>query len=357
MSSLGTARRALSRDDTRSHFGLGAIFWSRHIPAHASTSPRIALRAGSYLLWCRRRYDSPMVLVRRSRSVRAPLGKALILTDRDHRIFAALARYRYLRSSYLHAFAGGHSGKRFKERLGDLFHEGYIDRPEQQWERADGRYTPAVYELGKRGRQALYEVPPAVTFLGQGAHRQFAHALLSCACLASIELATVGRPLRFVSWPEILAKAPEATRCAQQPERVPVGANALVPDGLFGLEYKSDGAMTYRFFALELDRGTMPLSRSDSGQTSYFGKLDLYREMIDLGRHTSFWGLPNLLVLSVMPEDARLSGTLARLQSGLTAAAFLFRSVEPKVLNEPVPSLLDEPWMRAELPAFGIGSP
>ena len=73
---------------------------------------------------------------------RLSLGKTLALTSRDLAIFRALAEYRYLRSTHLHAFSGGASETRFKERLGDLFHEGYLDRPSQQWEFADARTAP-----------------------------------------------------------------------------------------------------------------------------------------------------------------------------------------------------------------------
>ena len=59
-------------------------------------------------------------------------GKRIELTKRDIAIFRWLSRYRYLRSSYLHAFVGGKSETRFKERLGDLFHEG---RPGRIWQR------------------------------------------------------------------------------------------------------------------------------------------------------------------------------------------------------------------------------
>lgn len=293
---------------------------------------------------------------RRARATRTPTGKSLLLTDRDHGIFEALARYRYLRSSHLYAFAGGASEKRFKERLGDLFHEGYLDRPAQQWEQADCRHVPAVYELGARGRAAFGEPPASVTFLAQGTHRQFTHSLLSCAALASFELAASRRGLRFIGWPEILAKTPEETRRSDLPQRIPVGASAVIPDGLFGLEYGADGAKSYRFFALELDRGTMPLARSNDRQTSYLAKLGAYREVIASGRHKAHWGIPNLLVLSVMLDERRVSAMLSRLQGSPLAAAFLFRAIDPRQLNAPCPGLLAEPWLRPGLDQFAMGA-
>ena len=115
---------------------------------------------------------------------------------RDIEIFKLLERYRYLRSSYLYSFAGGLSETRFKERLGDLFHGGFIARPERQWEFADARCLPAVHEIdtgAERVLQGCGDVERAPrTFLASNAHRQFSHSLMICECLASIELATLG---------------------------------------------------------------------------------------------------------------------------------------------------------------------
>src|SRR4051812_40289463 len=94
---------------------------------------------------------------RRSRMRRTAVGKRIELTARDIDIFRLLGRYRYLRSNYIHAFVGGASGTRFKERLGDLFHEGYLDRPCQQWDFANARYRPVVYESGSGATRTLRE--------------------------------------------------------------------------------------------------------------------------------------------------------------------------------------------------------
>src|SRR3569832_2854121 len=210
---------------------------------------------------------------RRSRMVRSRSGKRIELTRRDVEVFRALARYRYLSSSYLHAFAGGASEKRFVERLGDLFHEGFVGRPKAQWEEPDCRYRPTVYETESKVHQALEGAagdPGRCTYLASGAHRQFQHALMICEALASIELAVrVTEGLRFIPWSELLSRAPETTRLSPTPFRLPNPAGGyLVPDGVFGLEYEAEGERSYRFFALEVDRGTMPIARPAAHQTS-----------------------------------------------------------------------------------------
>ena len=84
-------------------------------------------------------------------------GKNLYLTQRDIEIFKLLQRYRYLRSTFIHEFVGGRQITRFKERLGDLFHEGYLWRPKQQWQHINARYSPAIYELDKLAEAIKHE--------------------------------------------------------------------------------------------------------------------------------------------------------------------------------------------------------
>ena len=284
-------------------------------------------------------------------------GKHIALTPRDLEIFRALSRYRYLRSTCLHAFAGGASETRFKERLGDLFHEGYIDRP--QWQFADALHAPVVYELGEGAKRVLQERGEsyeAYTFLSQTAHRQFAHSAMICACLASFELATRQREgVRFIPWPEILARAPEATRASAMPFRLPMPTGGIVPDGLFGLEYCREGKKSYRFFALEADRGTMPIMRSKANQTSYLGKIVAYREIIARAVYKSHLGVPNLLVLTITSGEPRLNEMLSRLHGeNASGAAFLFTAVSAHDLTTPRLCFLNELWKRADLPPLRI---
>jgi hypothetical protein len=296
---------------------------------------------------------------RRPRTKRTRTGKRIEITQRDLEIFRALARYRYLRSTYLHAFAGGASETRFKERLGDLFHEGYVDRPEKQWECAGALHMPVIHELGERARQVLSDhgaSDEARTFLASGTHRQFAHSILTCECLASIELATTASVhLRFVPWSEILARAPAATQASPQPYRLPIANDAVVPDGLFGLEYDSAGKKTYRFFALEVDRATMPVSRTDARKTSYLAKLASYRHIIAAQTYRTHWGIPNLFVLTVTTSEAHLEAIMRAFADQPDGrSVFLFKAVDAQALTKPVTELLLEPWQRVGLVSFPI---
>jgi hypothetical protein len=177
-----------------------------------------------------------------------------------------------------------------------------------------------------------------------------------CECLASIELAaraTLG--LRFIPWSEILARAPEAVRSCPLPYRIPGPSGAVVPDGLFGLEYSSDARRMYRFFALEIDRGTMPIARTTERQTSLLAKFDAYRAIIADGLFKRHLGVSTFLVLTLMTDGHRMQETERRLGQCGDNAQLLFKAVAPALLANPLASLLHEPWTRPGLSALGIG--
>ena len=293
---------------------------------------------------------------RRSRMRRTWTGKRIELTARDIEIFKLLARYRYLRLPYIQAFVGGASLKRLQDRLCDFFHEGYLDRPEQQWQFAGARYAPAVYESdagavrGAARRQGSLWTT-RVPFLPLSHIGNMRISLMICEVQASLELGIrADAHLRFIAWPHILARAPEQTRASAMPFRIPLdnGGFLVVPDGLFGIEYISDGKKTYRFFALEVDRGTMPVERSNASQTSYLKKMQAYRDILRHQRHKSHWGIPNLLVLTVTISAPRMREMIDVLEpQAAGSGALLFKAVTANDLTKPLPQLLSEPWQRA----------
>ncbi len=287
---------------------------------------------------------------------RAGVGKRIELSPRDLELLTLLGRYRYLRSNFLYAFLGGASEKRFKERLGHLYHDGgYINRPSQQWEFANCRYMPAVYELDRAGERVLREYgsdnPGGLPGLGRSGKpsRQFAHTLMVSEILASIELAVRAAPrLRFISPQEVIARAPDQARKAGNPLEMSASGGKLIPDGLFGIEY---GSKAYRFFALEADRNTMPSTRSDLRQSSFLKKLVAYRTIVAERLYKTHWGIPNLLVLTVTTSDAHMRSLMTTLE-GLTASStmFLFKATSQfgnvQAAASPSPLLFTEPWQR-----------
>jgi hypothetical protein len=182
--------------------------------------------------------------------------------------------------------------------------------------------------------------------------------LMICELLASIELGIRDRQdLRFVAWPEILAKAPSATRESTMPFRLLTAtpSGGVVPDGLFGIEYPASDRKAYRFFALEADRGTMPVSRSNGQQSSFLDKVDAYHNLLLHRTYRAALGIPNLLVLTTTLSDSRALGIMQRIGAEVGSNAFfLFKSATSANLRSPAPELLSEPWGRAGLPELRI---
>jgi hypothetical protein len=229
---------------------------------------------------------------RRSRMHRVSAGKRIELTDRDMELFKLLNRYRYLRSNFLYSFLGGNSETRFKERLGHLYHDGrHINRPAQQWQFANCRHMPLIYELDEKGDSNAKDV-----------------------------------------------------------QRADI---KIVPDALFGLEYTVHGQKSYRFFVLEADRNQMPVARSNLRQSSYLRKILAYRAIAAQNIYKSHLGIPNFLVLNVITNDRHMKSIMALLDE-LTAKKgsqmFLFKSISTlgdfRIAPVPTSHVLTAPWKR-----------
>jgi hypothetical protein len=290
-------------------------------------------------------------------------------------IFKLLARYQYLRSSYIHAFIGGNKTKLI-ERLGRLYHDGrYIDRPAQQWQFSNCRHTHVIYELDAAGEAVLRERSnDSVTRLRQGGNRQrqLKHTLMVCELLAAVELGAQATPsLRFVSSHEILQhpRCSAEARSSAHPFALPAADHGsvsqplgltratIVPDALFGLEYSDEDSKRYRFFALEADRDTMPLTRSTRQQSSYLGKILGYRAIIDRQTYRTHLGLPNLFVLNVTTSHAHLKNMIDTARNNIgNNRHFLFKSVPGSEHSGPVRTtilqLFSSPWARVGFEPF-----
>lgn len=312
---------------------------------------------------------------RRSRMHRMSVGKRIELTERDVELFKLLDRYRYLRSNFLYAFLSGNSETRFKERLGDLYHDGrYINRPEQQWQFANCRYMPLAYELDARGEEVLRSLgivnhDSSLLSRGRmGAYRQFAHQLMICECMASIDLGVRQQPsLRFISWREMVSKTPTASSAITNPFEFSVlilhnGQSVetkVVPDGVFGLEYSANSEKMYRFFALEVDRNTMPLVRSNLAQTSYLKKILAYRAIAAQNLQKTQLGIPNLFVLTLTTNEQHMKNIMAlvaQVASEGKSKLFLFKTSDSTCAFQkapgPMTQALTEPWQRVGYDPF-----
>lgn len=283
------------------------------------------------------------------------------LTDRDVDIFRCLARYQYLPTDYVHAFVRG-DYKSLTHRLNLLSRKPnlYINRPHQQREHAEANYRKLVYELDSRGAQELRDrdIPVAK----KRDHRNFAHELMVCQILASIDLGTITDPrIKLIRWPTILAsnKVPDATRRLTNPLSIPVGDHRRIPDGEPIVIVRQFEPTTFIFLVQEGDCGTEPIDATDSDRSSIRRMFEDYLTIIEQRIYQTHFGANTFMVAIVTTNEARLNSMmalLARMNPGQSAKRFLFKHIPVFTSYKPsAPAtghMLTEPWRRVGFPDF-----
>lgn len=78
----------------------------------------------------------------------------------------------------------------------------------------------------------------------------------------------------------------------------------IVPDLVFGLRF-TDGSR--RCFMVEIDRGTMPVARSNLMQTSFERKMRAYLSAHAARQHERHFGWKNFRVLTVTTDQNRIN--------------------------------------------------
>ena len=308
-------------------------------------------------------------LGRRTRTKPSSTGKRITPQPADLIWFQKLAAHGPLPSSYLLAFTRHlrRSDKRATERLTDLFNEEntkhggrYLDRPAQQFRTIDSRYNQLVYDLAPAGRHALQNFEEAVPSLNSGG--PWLHRFMVACTTASIEIGTLSRPeVTFIPAHQILARAEAALRYPINAETNSLCVTAdLIPDALFGLAYRTEEGERFRFFAVECDRATEPITSTTWHRKSWTRNLIQYRAYIEGGGYRDHLRLTApLLVLNVASDPVRVDRLLQATASELDMCRYhLFQSWESfgPIWRPPSPNteLLDAVWQRAGCPPFRI---
>ena len=267
--------------------------------------------------------------VRRPRFRRASEPPAFRLTDDDIDIVRQLARYRFLRSTHIAALIG-RSLDRTNDRLSRLFHAGYLDRPRAQLDYyPTAGSAPIAYALADRGARLLIE-RYGVDFANvewsrknREAGRPFIeHQLETIDFYVSPPMGR-GRTAETCdsfTHDEIIAAFPEQQRNARNPLALRVrlahdGVThdvGVVPDLVFGLRFP-DGSR--RCFMVEIDRGTMPISRADISQTSFERKMRAYLTAHAAKQHERQFGWKTFRVLTVTTDQNRMRSMMEALCS------------------------------------------
>jgi hypothetical protein len=255
---------------------------------------------------------------RRPRFRRAPDQLAFALTNDDVEIIRHVARHRFLRSTHIASLVN-RSLDRTNDRLLRLFHAGYIDRPRAQldyyWKSGS---APLIYALADKGARLLVErdgvafANPEWSRKNREAGRPFIEHQIE---IADFEVALhrsvqARSDIRLLYPDDLLAAMPAETRDARNPFLLRAKLShqgwtreiGVVPDLVFGLKF-GDGSR--RCFMVEIDRGTMPITRTDINQTSFERKMRVYLAAHVAGQHRRQFGWKTFRVLTVTSDKER----------------------------------------------------
>jgi len=103
-----------------------------------------------------------------------------------------------------------------------------------------------------------------------------------------------------------------------------------VPDFVFGIRDRNrKTGRNERYYFVEIDRGTMPVSRKDITQTSFIRKVLSYADTLDAKLAQKRFGIAGFQVLTVTHSQRRIIAicdTISELQNNkVTANTFLFK--------------------------------
>ncbi|MCC0062014.1 MAG: replication-relaxation family protein [Rhodobiaceae bacterium] len=297
---------------------------------------------------------APKTKNRRPRFRRSSEPLPFRLTEDDTTIVRMLARHRFLRSTHI-AVLIGRSIDRTNDRLRKLFHAGYVDRPRAQLDYyPSAGSAPMVYALADRGARLLIErdgtgfANVEWSRKNRQAGRPFIeHQLEIIDFYVSLQVAMNGREdVRLIHPDELIAEFPDQRIPDGNPFKLNVQVSSkgslhdvgIVPDLVFGLRFP-DGSK--RCFMVEIDRGTMPVTRSDIRQTSFERKMRAYLSAQASKAHERQFGWKAFRVLTVTTDDHRLSSMRQALRNihvprSSGASLFLFASREDLSSADPI---------------------
>jgi DNA-binding Lrp family transcriptional regulator len=252
---------------------------------------------------------------RRPRFRRASEPPSFRLTDDDVEIVRLLVRHRFLRSTHIAALVGC-SLDAVNGRLNGLFHHGYIDRPRAQLDYyPTAGSAPIVYALADRGARLLK--CDGITFANlewsrknREAGRPFIeHQLEVMDFYIALQTAMRARnDARLIHGDEMIGTLPDRSFASLKlrvklRDRGAVHGIAVVPDLVFEIRLASGARYN---FMVEIDRGTMPIVRSDIRQTSFARKMHAYLAAHAARMHERHFGWRTFRVLTVTNDDNRM---------------------------------------------------
>jgi hypothetical protein len=282
---------------------------------------------------------------RRPRFRRAAEPPPFRLTEDDVEIVRVVARHRLIRSTHI-ATLVGRSLDRTNDRLMRLFHAGYIDRPRAQLDYYPTfGSAPMIYALADRGVRLLRECDgaefrnPEWSRKNREAGRPFIeHQIATVDFQVGVQRAVRERnSVKLITAEEMIAADSHRplgmnpfSLNAKLSDRGVVRDTTIIPDIVFALEL-ADGSR--RNFMVEVDRGTMPVRRSDPEQTSIERKMRVYLAAHAAKQHREQFGWANFRVLIVTTDQHRVGSMIdtvrrLRVKRGIGPMLFLFSTFD-----------------------------
>jgi hypothetical protein len=277
------------------------------------------------------------------------------LTDRDREIILALHKYRFLTTDHLQVLTDTKSRWGMNARLRLLYDHKYIDRPKSQFaifSHAEKR--PLVYALGHTGASLLstrYNIamPPKVYWTEKNRRvreKHIEHTLGISEFMISIEgMCRASDSIDLIDQAVILNRAEKTIQGSQYPFRWKTKIKhkgkshevAIVPDYIFGL--KNIESAKERFFFVEIDRGTMPITRRNMSQSSFLRKVLSYADTFERGLAAKRFGMKGFQVLTVTNSQARIKAIQSAINDlpsrSFSANTFLFKTKGDKQAHFP----------------------
>jgi predicted transcriptional regulator len=298
---------------------------------------------------------------RRPRFRRAVEPPAFRVTDDDVEIVRQVGRHRLIRSTDIAALVG-RSLDRTNDRLMRLFHAGYVDRPRAQLDRfptsGSAHYIYALADQGARllrQRDGVAFANPELSRKNREAGRPFIEhqieivnfqvalqrAVNECTDLRLVETAQMAQAATSQQQ-RPRSRAPFALR-TKLSDQGRVREATVIPDLVFGLDLANGERHN---FMVEIDRGTMPVHRSDARQTSFERKMRVYLAAHAARQHERQFGWKNFRVLVVTTTSSRISAMLKawrglRTTRANSAPLFLFTTFDELRASSP----LAVPWL------------
>jgi hypothetical protein len=291
--------------------------------------------------------------VRLPRFRRASEPPAFRLTDDDVEIVRQVAQHRLIRSTHIAALVG-RSLDRTNNRLSRLFHAGYLDRPRAQLDRFPTFGTaPMVYALADRGARLLCERNGLCCGTGEWSRKNreagrpfIEHQIEIVNFQVALQRSVAQRSdVRLLQMKDMIAGSRQPSQASRDPfalraklaHRGVVREISVVPDVVFGLELPGG---SHRYFMVEIDRGTMPITRSRFDQTSFEKKMRGYLAAHAAKQHERQFGWKNFRVLTVTTGQGRMQSMKDALEGlrvprGPGASLFLFSTFDDLRAGDP----------------------